>query len=216
MAENHVVDRRQAICTSAAAAGALALGAGGAVLVNAATPEKASAAGDASAQYGFMVKLSRCVECGECVEACRLWNRIPASAPARRRLAHYAAADGEEYVFSFGCMHCEEPSCMRVCPAGAITKGDGGIVKVNHDRCIGCKYCYQACPYGVPQYRVFGMDKCDCCQEAGVALGDRPHCVQACKVNALTYGKLEDLLATKIKRSQRVEGPTKPSYVVAY
>ncbi|MEI3230849.1 MAG: 4Fe-4S dicluster domain-containing protein [Gordonibacter pamelaeae] len=61
-------------------------------------------------------------------------------------------------------------SCLKVRPAGAISKDATGIVKVDPDVCIGCKYCFQACPYEVPRYNSVSMDKCDCCQGAGVAL----------------------------------------------
>ena len=92
-------------------------------------------------------------------------------------------------------MHCDEPNRMRVCPAGAISKGEVGIVHVDKDKCIGCKYCYQACPYGVPNYDEEAMDKCDCCLDAGIAPGETPYCVQACIFNALKYEPIDELVA---------------------
>lgn len=83
---------------------------------------------------------------------------------------------------------------MRVCPAGAISKDAHGIVKVNPDECIGCKYCFQACPYEVPKYNSVSMDKCDCCQGSGVAIGEDPYCVRACKFGALQFGPLDELM----------------------
>ena len=65
---------------------------------------------------------------------------------------------------------------MKVCPAGAISKDAHGIVKVNPDVCIGCKYCFQACPYEVPKYNSVSMDKCDC------------------KFGALQFGPLDELM----------------------
>ena len=97
-------------------------------------------------------------------------------------------------------MHCADPNCLRVCPAGAISKGEAGIVSVDPDRCIGCKYCFQACPYGVPKYNGVSMDKCDCCLGSGVAPGDTPHCVSACGFGALTYGAMEELQAEATRR----------------
>lgn len=164
-------------------------------------------------QHGFIVNVRRCINCGHCVEACRLWNRTPEEEQARRRISTYQVRDGGQVHLSTSCMHCERPSCMDVCPAGAITKGYGGIVHVDEDRCIGCKYCYQACPYGVPHYNSRGMDKCDFCSEAGVALGDRPHCVRACKTGALRCGPLDELLA-KSERVRRLDGPNGPSLVL--
>ncbi|MEC4273685.1 4Fe-4S dicluster domain-containing protein [Adlercreutzia sp. R25] len=107
-------------------------------------------------------------------------------------------------------MHCESPSCATVCPAAAISKGPGGIVTVDETRCIGCKYCYEACPFEAPRYDEVSMYKCDCCRSAGVQVGDTPYCVRACKTQALRYGQLNDLLELS-ERVQRIEGPTKPS-----
>ncbi len=164
-------------------------------------------------QYGFLVRTDKCIDCGECVDACRLWSRTPDSAEARRSVVTYKDAIGRERYLSIGCMHCKNPSCMAVCPAGAIEKGAGGVVTVDKSRCIGCKYCYQACPFGIPNYTSKGMDKCDYCLAADVPLGEKPHCVEACKVDALKYGKLEDLLAWS-SATELIGGPTEPSYVL--
>lgn len=170
-----------------------------------ASPKVAKGA-DASAQYGFLVRADHCVNCGECVAACRHYNKTPDGEQARRKLVAYTTAAGRAVTVSTACMHCEDPACLRVCPAGAISKGAGGIVTVDKQRCIGCKYCYQACPYGVPHYNEHGMDKCDFCFEAGVALGERTHCVQACHVDALLCGRIDELIA-RYPDAQRIEGP---------
>lgn len=174
----------------------------------------ASGRGDAWAQYGFLVRVGKCINCGKCVEACRLWSRTPRHAESRRRLVDYRGKAGKESVVSISCMHCGKPSCKEVCPAGAIEKGKGGIVTVNKNRCIGCKYCYQACPFEIPHYDSSGMDKCDYCFGAGVALGEPPRCVRACKVGALNFGTMDELVG-RSRRIQRIEGPTEPSYVLA-
>lgn len=198
---------------------ALALGASAAVLgTGAAAPlgarageegqgEPALARGaDAQAQYGFIVRVDHCVNCGECVTACRYYNHTPDDETARRKIVAYTTALGRTVTISTSCMHCEDPACLRVCPARAIEKGAGGIVTVDTGRCIGCKYCHQACPYGVPHYNERGMDKCDYCFGAGVALGERTHCVEACHVDALLCGKVDELLA-RYPDARRVEGP---------
>ena len=145
------------------------------------------------AQFGFLLKVKNCVDCGECVKACRLWSRTPDGAEARRTVAPYITPAGREVFVSTSCMHCAQPSCERVCPAGAISKGACGIISVDKNVCIGCKYCYQACPYDVPRYSAEAMDKCDCCLDAGIAPGDTPYCVRACIFNALKYGPIEEL-----------------------
>ena len=107
-------------------------------------------------------------------------------------------------------MHCADPACATVCPAGAITKGEAGIVSVNPDRCIGCKYCYQACPFSVPQYNSQSMVKCDCCLGNGVKPGETPHCAEACNFGALHFGMVSDLLE-KCPDAVVVDASTAPS-----
>lgn len=159
-------------------------------------PAPASAEGSsdvAGIQYGFMMDVSKCMDCRKCVDACRTANGIAEGMPDRRRIEHFTDKRGNDVTISTSCMHCADPSCLRVCPAGAIAKGDAGIVSVNKDECIGCKYCYEACPYEVPRYNAEGMDKCDCCLVAGVEPGGTPNCVQACIFGALEYGPIDEL-----------------------
>lgn len=176
--------------------------------------DESSAPSQANAQYGFLVRTSNCVNCQECVEACRRANNTPDDVPARRKVEECKTASGKTVYVSTGCMHCEDPACATVCPAHAIAKGEGGVVSVDHDRCIGCKYCYQACPFSVPHYTSEGMDKCDCCLSAGVALGEKPYCVRACKFRALHYGTLDELMAGSGERARRIEASTGPSYLL--
>lgn len=100
------------------------------------------------------------------------------------------------YSLSISCMHCEEPICKEVCPAGAITKRDDGVVLIDGDKCIGCRYCEWACPYGAPQFdedeKV--MTKCDFCADI-VDDGGKPACVDACVMRCLDFGELEELRA---------------------
>ena len=216
---------RRTLLQGAAVLGAAAL-AGGAVAGGYAPAfaedgQKAApvqAGGDAApqegVQYGFLVRMSNCVNCQQCVEACRKANNTPEGVPARRTVVPYKTANGQKVYVSTACMHCEDPACATVCPAKAIAKGEGGVVTVDRNRCIGCKYCYQACPFGVPHYTSAGMDKCDLCLEAGVALGEAPNCVQACKFRALHFGTIDDLVAGSGGRAKKIEASTGPSYVL--
>ena len=149
----------------------------------------------AAGQYGFLVDMGKCVGCERCVAACREANRLSEKTEDRRVVQVFVGEDAMNVYVSTACNHCADPNCLRVCPAGAISKGEAGIVSVNKERCIGCKYCYQACPYGVPSYNEVAMDKCDCCLSVGVAPGETPHCAQACIFDALRYGPLEELRA---------------------
>ena len=94
----------------------------------------------------------------------------------------------------YACMHCG--SCAKVCPSKAIVQRDDGIVTVDSSRCIGCHYCFEACPFDIPRYGVDGtMQKCIMCS-GRVDEGLEPACVEACPVDALTFGYASDLVET--------------------
>ncbi|MEG0016238.1 MAG: 4Fe-4S dicluster domain-containing protein [Gordonibacter sp.] len=193
MGEETNVTRRVLLQASAAGACALALGSVVVSTAEAHAEETGSKVASDGVRYGFLVGLARCSGCGRCVEACRKENNLSDDTPDRRKVASFKRKRGKKFFVSTACMHCAEPSCMKVCPAGAISQDANGIVRVNPEVCIGCKYCFQACPYEVPQYNAVSMDKCDCCLGSGVALGDEPYCVSACKFGALKFGPLEEL-----------------------
>ena len=212
------LDRRSAV-KIAAAASLLAAGGACIFMVDAAHAEDEGRAeggretGPYAGRVGFLVKPHNCLNCQACVEACRKFNKTPESRPARRHITKYEK-DGEALFVSTSCMHCEEPACASVCPAGAIKKADDGVVYVDKDRCIGCKYCYQACPFGVPTYSSAAMDKCDCCTLGGTRPGNAPRCAEACKFGALHFGTVDELLA-QCPDAKVVEASTKPSFYLA-
>lgn len=155
----------------------------------------------AEGHYGFLVDMGKCVGCKNCVRACRKGNNLTEDTPDRRRVDVFKNSKKEKVYVSTSCMHCDDPNCLRVCPAGAISKDAVGAVVVDKDKCIGCKYCFAACPYGVPKYNEEAMDKCDCCRGAGIAPGDEPYCAQACIFGALQYGTVDELMAAASKRN---------------
>lgn len=181
---------------------------------------------EANSQIGFLVKPANCINCQSCVQACREFNNIPKRKPARRIITVYQKDDGSGDVrhrkkddestlyVSTSCMHCIDAACASVCPSQAITKGEAGIVSVDANLCIGCKYCFQACPFSVPQYDKNGMDKCDCCLGNGVSPGDTPHCAEACNFDALVFGYVEDLRAL-CPEAQMIEAATNPALLMA-
>ena len=209
------LDRRSAV-KIAAAASLLAAGGACIFMVDAAHAEDEGRAeggretGPYAGRVGFLVKPHNCLNCQACVEACRKFNKTPESRPARRHITKYEK-DGEALFVSTSCMHCEEPACASVCPAGAIKKAEDGVVYVDKDRCIGCKYCYQACPFGVPTYSSAAMDKCDCCTLGGTRPGNAPRCAEACKFGALHFGTVDELLAQS-PDAKVVEASTKTSF----
>ncbi|WP_410014717.1 DMSO/selenate family reductase complex B subunit [Sodalis sp. C49] len=158
-----------------------------------------------STQYGFYIDSSRCTGCKTCEMACKDYKNL-APDVSFRRIYEYAGgtwrqeADGSwqqnvfSYYLSIACNHCEDPACVKVCPSGAMHKRDDGLVVVNEDVCIGCRYCAMACPYGAPQYNEAKghMTKCDGCQER-LAVGLKPVCVESCPLRALDFGPIEDL-----------------------
>jgi Fe-S-cluster-containing dehydrogenase component len=91
------------------------------------------------------------------------------------------------------CNQCEKPPCVQVCPVAATYQTDDGIVLVNRDKCIGCRYCIQACPYGAryldPDEHV--ADKCTWCYHR-ISRGLMPACVTVCPVGARKFGDLRD------------------------
>ncbi|WP_165043251.1 MULTISPECIES: 4Fe-4S dicluster domain-containing protein [unclassified Adlercreutzia] len=150
-----------------------------------------------SKQYGFYVDTDKCIKCWACEIACKQWNGIQAGTVARRKVHEVTTGTFPNVTrkfISLSCMHCANPACASVCPAGAITKrSEDGIVVVDKNKCIGCHYCFMACPFGVPQYTDEGMEKCDCCIGNGVTPGDTPHCVMSCPTQALQFGELAEL-----------------------
>jgi anaerobic dimethyl sulfoxide reductase subunit B (iron-sulfur subunit) len=158
-------------------------------------------------QLAFHVNLADCTGCKACEIACKDRKELPLGVRWRRVYEFGGGEwikDGDQmvpsgvfhYFVSSSCQHCEKPICMEVCPASAISKRADGIVVIDSDNCIGCRYCSWACPYGAPQFNESAgvMTKCDFCAELQ-AKGEKPACVDACPYRALEYGDLEELRA---------------------
>ena len=106
------------------------------------------------AKWGMVIDLEKCTGCQACTTACQMENtRLPGE--KWQDVVYYV--EGEQPSpslkwFPRPCMHCENPSCAAVCPTGATYKDKDGFVLIDWDKCIGCKYCMIACPYGVRFY----------------------------------------------------------------
>jgi len=131
-------------------------------------PAAAPAAAAPVSRNGFLLDLGRCVGCGACVLACRLENGWPSETPWRRVLPLNLRRrpGGPTYFLSVACHHCERPACVAACPSNAYEKLADGTVIHHADRCLGCRYCEMACPFGAPQFDAAKgvMSKCDFCQ----------------------------------------------------
>jgi len=132
-----------------------------AVLATGDTSPKPGALAGHAHRWGMVIDLDRCLRCQACVVACATENNVPPLGPERSastRPIHWMDMlnpDVESSGSELGrgpapvpCMHCERPECVKVCPVGATYKADDGVVIQVWDRCIGCRYCMIACPYG--------------------------------------------------------------------
>ena len=156
-------------------------------------------------RLAFHFDSASCSGCKACLVACKdknglavgqLWRRVYEIAGGGWRKQGAAwKQDVFAYNLSLSCNHCEDPPCVANCPTGALAKRDDGIVTLDQNRCVGCKYCAWSCPYGAPQFnpdrRVMG--KCDLCADY-VDQGRNPSCVDACPMRALDFGDYDELL----------------------
>jgi Fe-S-cluster-containing dehydrogenase component len=168
-------------------------------------------------QLALVIDLNVCVGCHACVTNCKEWNTSGEAGPMVDQNPYGKDPTGtffnrvqtfevgvfpntETVHFPKSCLHCEEPPCVPVCPTGASYKRkEDGIVLVDYEKCIGCKYCSWACPYGAreldEQQKV--MKKCTLCVDriydtTMTAEERRPACVRACPTSARLFGDIHD------------------------
>ena len=169
--------------------------------------------------YGFLIDTTKCTGAGKCLTACRVENGVP-DGQARtwvERYVHFKdgrvevdlvpeigyAASGEPqpeaedvlraYFVPKLCNQCVDAPCNQVCPVHASIKSPEGIELVDTDRCIGCGYCVQACPYGIRymNHETNVADKCNWCYHR-VMRNEQPACVEACPTGARVFGRIDD------------------------
>jgi len=162
-----------------------------------------------------LIDVSKCIGCKACQVACLEWNdkRIPVGenlgsytipedlTPDMFTLMRFnewvnpQTQDLEWLIRKDGCMHCADPGCLEACPApGAIVQYSNGIVDFDHDKCIGCGYCVEGCPFNIP--RISKVDhkayKCTLCSDR-IAVGQGPACAKACPTHAIVFGTKEEM-----------------------
>jgi formate dehydrogenase iron-sulfur subunit len=169
-----------------------------------------------------LIDVSKCIGCKACQTACLEWNDLreevgvnvgvydnPHDLTANSwTLMRYTERDNPEtgnlewLIRKDGCMHCEDPGCLKSCPApGAIVQYANGIVDFDHDKCIGCGYCIKGCPFNIP--RISKVDnkayKCTLCSDR-VAVGQGPACAKSCPTQAIVFGAKDDIKKYAEKR----------------
>ncbi len=204
------LDRRQILKLAAAAGATAALPAPGGARAALARPAK-----DARA---VLVDTTNCVGCRSCEMACSEANKLPEpesdvnfEAPRTTGPNQFTVVNkgtqkspgGDDRFAKTQCMHCVEPACASGCVVRALEKTASGPVIYHTDRCLGCRYCMVACPFGVPKYEYTKaaplVRKCTFCAERQAA-GKQPACVENCPNGALVFGNRAELLEEAKKR----------------
>lgn len=165
------------------------------------------------------IDTSKCTGCRGCQTACKGWNELPAEIlEFRGNLQTHAdtspstfthvvmkerLADGKmEWFFQKRqCMHCTDAACVKVCPQKAVYVTEQGAVARDTEKCIGCDYCVQYCPFGIPKINESAkkMYKCTLCNER-TANNLKPACVRTCPTGALQFGPRHEMVNTAQER----------------
>jgi Fe-S-cluster-containing dehydrogenase component len=165
-------------------------------------------------KFVMVIDLGKCKNARKCVEACQRGHHLPKS---QEFMKVYLLQDSEKtspYWFPKPCFHCDNPLCVSVCPVGATFKRTDGIVLIDNQRCIGCKFCMTGCPYSTrvfawKHYPEFDEDKepyspeasspakegtvskCDFCPDL-IRVGKVPYCVSACPMGVIYFGDVDE------------------------
>jgi formate dehydrogenase beta subunit len=173
-----------------------------------------------------LIDLSRCTACRGCQVACKQWNEQAGSKthnfgsyqnPPDLQSNTWTLIRFQEHVDSNGklrwlfrkdgCMHCTDAGCVKVCPTGALYHTEFGSVSMHAEKCIGCKECIYACPFGVPKYDavINKISKCDFCYTR-LAANQPPACVLSCPTGTLQIGTRDEMLAKAYARVKELGG----------
>lgn len=213
------VSRRKFLKLAGAGLGGLALTLPSAPARAINMPRKAGAAENSAS---MLYDATKCVGCRACQMACKHRSQLPfetdsqqlhempidLSANTWTLIKLYKGSEGTSFVKN-QCMHCIEPACVSVCPVAALEKLESGPVVYHAERCIGCRYCMAACPFGIPKTQwektLPLIQKCDFCADR-LAKGEQPACGEVCPTGALisgTRGEMLETAHTRLKNDSR-------------
>lgn len=189
--------------------------------VEAGTPEAADTYRTTDHWWGFAIDVDKCIGCGLCVKACKTENDVPLEAYTFRTWVERYVIDMDdpehphvdspnggydgfaeltgmpENIKTFFvpklCNHCTDSPCVQVCPVGATFDSPDGVILVDKERCLGCRYCVQACPYGCRYIdpRTHTADKCTLCYHR-ITKGLTTACAEVCPTGARVLGDLKN------------------------
>ena len=168
-------------------------------------------------KFVMVIDLGKCKNARKCVEGCQKGHNLPKS---QEFMKVYLLQDSDKtapYWFPKPCFHCDNPLCVSVCPVGATYKRSDGIVLIDNERCIGCKFCMTACPYSTrvfawkhdksydldiphsPEKSTPGVEgtvsKCDFCPDM-VKEGKLPYCASSCPMGTIYFGDMDEDVVT--------------------
>ncbi|MBN1212561.1 MAG: 4Fe-4S dicluster domain-containing protein [candidate division Zixibacteria bacterium] len=164
----------------------------------------------------ILTDVTKCIGCLECVAACKKENNLNMDVPREWQKMDGLSARNwtsvlhkpDNHNIRKQCRHCLEPACASACPVGALHTTPEGAVVYDNSKCLGCRYCMMACPYGIPRYdwdeSVPYVRKCILCYDR-IKEGKQPACTEACPTQATIFGKREDLI--KVAHQRIKENP---------
>lgn len=168
-------------------------------------------------KFVMVIDLAKCKNARKCVESCQKAHDLDYHEEFMKIQLMQDNEESFPYWFPKPCFHCDEPPCVTVCPTGATFKRDDGIVLIDNDRCIGCKFCMTSCPYSArlfnwghkdsfdntdqpysPETSVPAAEgtvmKCDFCPDL-LRQGKLPYCAKSCPMGVIYFGdKNEDIV----------------------
>lgn len=161
-------------------------------------------------QKTLVIDLDRCTGCFACEVACKQENHVPLGMHYNKVLSIGPVGtfpDVKQYFLPAVCQVCENAPCVTVCPTGASYRAEDGQIMINKEKCIGCKLCMAAYPYGARSYneKTHVVEKCTLCNHLQ-AVGEEPACVKVCCAKARFFGDIDDP-ESPVSKAVKAAGP---------